>query len=394
MTVVLALLAMGAERFAYYGTRGSLYELAMRDGMPTSSLNAVVALLTVVGVLVGGVLAFALGPRLTGVVAGVLAAAGSVACVVLGAWGYALLAFGAGMFRIVPIAVILEELPSSGGRFRRVAAAVAFGGATVSLSAFGSALFSTVGVRLGASWVFGLSALPFLVAAALSGVLLARGPRKHRETDERVELVPGPSDDPYRGGPTVRIVRPLLEPGVLAALLFAHVLVSFVSVLPHAPLPYNTVLRTLDSLAAFAAAATLGAVFATGAARARSTRIFGAGLALLAVGVVFGVVTRQLGPLAALFGVVVTCGHAIVGTVGIAAFATRLPRRFGALGVAFWSLVPSGFVFVSRLLPALSSPDGRSSPMSVLVAAVGLLVGGVAVALLAFGGQLQPNEDP
>lgn len=391
--LALAVVAMGAERFAYYGTRASLYELTVRDGVPFASVYTAAAFLTALGVLVGGVLAFALGPRLTGVIGALMAAAGCVACVVVGVWGYALVAFGSGVFRVAPVAVMLEAIPSTGARFRRVAAAAATGYALVDVVAFASSVFAVARANLGVSWGFGLGAAPFGVAAVLCGALLWMGPRAHLQTDERLELTAGPTGDPYRGGPGSRVVGAApLDPGLLAALMGAHLIVSIVSALPYYPhaMPSGSLFRGLETLVAIAASVGLAAVLVTTPVRARSVHLFGVGLGVLAAGTVLRAV--PLAPVGALAQLVLAFGHSLVAALGVAAFATRAPRRLGALAVALWGLVPTWFGFVQRALPLSSASE--SPLMAVLVAALGLVAGAVAVGMLAFGARLQPSEDP
>ena len=394
--LALAVVAMGAERFAYYGTRASLYELTVRDGVPFASVYTAAAFFTALGVLVGGVLAFALGPRLAGVIGATLAAAGCLACVVFGVWGYALVALGSGVFRVAPVAVMLEAIPSTGARFRRVAAAAAAGYAVVDVVAFASSAFAMVRANLGVSWGFGLGAAPFGVAAVLCGALLWMGPRAHLQTDERLELTAGPAGDPYRGGPGSRVVGAApLDPGLLAALMGAHLIVSIVSALPYYPraLPSGSLFRGLETLVSIAASAGLAAVLVTTPVRARSAHLFGVGLAVLAAGTVLRAV--PLAPAGALAQLVLAFGHSLVAALGVAAFATRAPRRFGALAVALWALVPTWFGFALRALPSSSaSESGASAGLAAAVAALGLVAAAVALGMLVFGERLQPGDDP
>ena len=392
--LALAVAAMGAERFAYYGTRTSLYLLSSGDGVPLGGVYTVAALFTTVGVLVGGPLAYALGARLTGLVGALVAAAGCLACAGVGVWGYAAVAFGSGVFRVVPLAVMLEEVPPTGARFRRVAAAVATGYAVVDAAAFASTGFGTLGARLGVAWALGLAALPFAVAAALSGVLLGMGPRKHLQTDERLEIAAGPSGDPYRGGPAVHAVGGApLNPGLLVALLAANVVVSLASALPYYPraVPGGALFHALDALVSMTASVALGAVLATTALRARAAHLFGAALAVFAAGTVLRALP-PLGPLSVLFQLVLTVGHALVAALGVAAFAPRAPRRLGALAVALWALVPSGLGLLLRALPL--SRSAESPWMAAAVVALGLVAGAGAVGMVVFGERLQPGQDP
>ncbi len=72
---------------------------------------------------------------------------------------------------------------------------------------------------------------------------------------------------------------------------------------------------------------------------------------------------------------------------GLAAFASRFPKRVAPLAVAVWYFVSMGIPFMMGLVP----PHGYASVAAGLAAFVAL--GGAAL-LFAFGEQLQPELDP
>ncbi len=398
LAIALAALALGAERLAYYGSRSMTYPLSVMLGEARPTLSHVGTLAAICGVVVGGILGYALGPRLTGLLGAVVGVLGAVACVVApGLVGVALIGFGSGVCRPVPLAVIVEEVPASvPGRFRRVAASLAFAYVAVDVAGYSSSLFSTAATRFGLRPAFMLVGACFGVVAALAIVLLVLGPKRHLESDTRLEIVRGQDADPYRAAPTVRAAGPALPLALLGALLGAHLVEVVGTGVAYDPqragfgsASMMSIAFGLQTFISLAVTVALGLFYAVtdASARARSVYVFAGGMAATALFALLRIPASGFYPLVALLGFGVVAAQSVAGVVGLAAFASRFPRRAGPAAVAAWILVSMGVPFLMSLVPE----HGYAAVAAGLASLLALVGAGV---LAGLGKVVQPEEDP
>lgn len=379
----LTMLAIAIERFASFAAR--LPTHSFPDG---ASASRFVWAGTLVGLIIGALLAYARGGRFASLVGAGLAALFAMVCLAHpGTFAVTGLAVATGLFRLGPISVVAEEIPRGSGRFRRVAAASAFLIVASDLSSFLTSLVA--GVLLGSSGarpLLALATVAFLATAILTGLIWGLGARRFMAEDPlTMELVPGDAQDPYRGGPVVRTSASELPLSLVGAVFGFHLLEALTNGFRGAPLWAGA----FDGLGRFGgmsgfyggggllASALLGGLLARGVFRPRSTELFGTGALLFGLGALFA----ALGPHLAGATALSSAGALSVAFLGIGAFATAavwLPRRLVPVAYALWLAIPllvsNTLVPVHRVMPRLMSTGvGLLTSLACVAAGVALL---------------------
>ena len=409
--LALTLVAIGLSSAAVFST----FLEVSRRGEDSAAVARFFMLrhgLGMLGLVAGGAVALARGPRVTAVLGALVAAAGYLATAagapLLAGVGAA--AFGVGMLRPCPYVIGAEELgwddPSPAApaphRFAAVAAFAAAVGVAMNVG-------SELGSRLAVSIVNhgGGFALVYRSAGALlalSTALLAAVAVLGRAA--RGATAGAPAAGPYReaaqapaaGAPSSgRALRGL-------AVLFAlHVAYSIGSAFG-LPLPPPSLLVDVPDLGMgdVETLMTLGEVAVVGgsvvvfvillvAALKRSTqpplRLAGAGLVLFAAGAGLLAAGSSWAVLFAVGSVVAAAGGAAVSSVPIAYAAVGVRGRAATLVVAAWSC--AGYL-VSTLSSALGAVVGVR-PLLIVTAVLGLGAGG---GLLRYAKALHRQFDP
>jgi POT family proton-dependent oligopeptide transporter len=404
----MLVLAIGLERFAYYGTRsGMMIHLVTNEGMDTGEarrLYTTVTMLALFTPLLGGLLALGVGPRITAVAGAGLALVGYGLLVVGAPTALCLVvvALGAGIFRPCPWAIAAEELshetspsgaaqgdaPMSARRFAAVAAmaCVLYGsvnGAAAASSYVMGFLRNTSGPRA----VFAFAAFVMVLCLAISGVVFFFG----RTTDAKTASA---ALDPYRapGAAPLRVARPAtgLAFAGLALLLVIELPYSMASALSFYPVEMGQsgaglssatieLISLVNPLVVVVATVFAFALLLVATLQRWSTPpllLYGVGVLVFAV----GLVPLALGSSVALLllGITITAvGEALVAPIAMAYAALAAKGRPAALVVSVWILLSNAGSQISRVMSA----ERGFRPLLIVLAVILVVAGGATLAV-------------
>jgi len=405
--LALVLGALVLESFAFFATAMVLSLDMSHRGESTLAMGQLYTGrqgIVLLGIVAGGAVALALGPRVTAA-AGALVAAGGYLAMAAGApllVGMGAAAFGAGVLRPCPWVIAAEALAWDEGspaapaphRFAAVAAFAAAAHVAANVGGLlGPMLGGLLGNWMGFAVVYRSAGASMVLASALLAAAAVLGRAARGATGARAA-------GPYReAAPTAAVSAPsvgrVLEG--MAILLVPQAAYWVGSSLGLPPSSLDTKASTLGILLAlanvvgFCASVVVCAILA-GAPLGRGTKppllfcgagllVFASGLGLLAAGsssvVLFAVGSAVAG-----------AGGAAVSSVPIAYAAIAIRGRAATLFVAGWSVVGA---LVSPLSTGLGNLDGVRTPLLAVTAALCLSAG---VGLLRYGRQLHRYFDP
>ncbi len=393
----LLLAAIAVERFGYFGLSAFLAIDLNDQGASASSIGLTFTLLQVlsfVGIIAGGAVAYKLGPRATAVVGagiatlGHFALAGGLPTVVAAS----VIGLGAGVLRPCPVVAAADAFAWEDGdaepaphRFTAVVAFAIAMGCAVNIGGFiapitGAYLRSSMGRVIAES----ANGAVMIVAAALAGAAL------FLRSDSRGASSEGAAAGPYRKPPERPAHAQTVRASSIAgfALLMVPTLAYFAAISTRSPsiellsrqgmlwiLALNPAARFVTAIVAF--------VLLCFAVRERWTTpplfLYGIGAVVLALGLVPGAAADDSSVgLYAVSTVVMGAGSTFVDAVPMAYAALARRGRAATLVVAGW-LVATGSC--GRLLGALAALDVMRAPLLALFGLV-VLVAGVAFVVL------------
>ena len=240
LTLAMLVLAIGFERFAYYGARSIvILQLVVHEQMDAASASRFYSHITTFSLftpLLGGLLALGVGPRFTALTGASIAFVGygllavgapPTLCMVV-------IALGAGVFRPCPWAIAAEEVaqeaspagqgpaPMSARRFAAMSAVACVLYGTVNIGAALSFVMGWLRSRNGATTAFGFTAFLMLGCVGVTSVVVFLG------RSDKAKTASAPVD-PYRaiGAAALRAPRPA------AGLAFAGLALLLVIELPY-----------------------------------------------------------------------------------------------------------------------------------------------------------------
>jgi dipeptide/tripeptide permease len=391
----LVLLALGCERASYYGYRSFMF-MALRDmGQAFGSFSTMSALITIVGTLVAGGLAFVIGPRVIAV--------GALALSTLALMGIALLggstslfiiaAFANGLLRPCTYAYAAEAISREGDEAgfyapspRRFAATACF--ASIALVAinvgafFGPLIAGQMSSRFGYRLVAGLAMLGMLAAGALFGGSILADPMRPPPSDAN------PANTAYRTAPATAGppgAATSNAPLIALALAIPLAVSSFTSVFVNdretlAGMSYSVIMlgQTADVFVTIVAAACAAGLFLALTSKRSSTS--------LALFIGIGFIVAGLAPMFAFpgIGALAMLGHAVDALGEPLTFLVFVYAALSVRGPAR-TLVTGGAMIVQTLGSMVASPlSNAASPVVMLVlGALAMLVSGVVVLVFA-----------
>lgn len=399
--LVLALLAASLclERLSYYAMRSTLIMELRDQNIPMADIGSTYAAMgwiSLLATLIGGGLAFAVGPRVVAAIGALVAALGHFAVAAGGPSlaTVALVALGSGLLRPCPTAAAAEALSREEGDRatappspRRFAAVVAF--AVISYGSINVAgmlapfLGVTVHERLGASVSHLLSG-----GVAVLGALLAVGAALLGAFSSRPgEITAGPGG-PYRSAERREVAFSSSPGDALAglAILFAsgllYALGMMLSDAPPSLSPSAWIFSVNPLAVGFSSVGFFCVVLAATIGRWTTPPLhaYGAGLAFFGLGLVPIAVSSQSGDemVYALGAAMTGFGEVAVGAIGVAYAALAVPPRAAALAVAGWFGISNIVNAVGGLV--LGTMDAARTALLVVVA---LLCMGLGLALFA-----------
>jgi len=383
--VVLGLVvSVMLERAAFYGVRSALFpwmagDLGMDEGEAVEALHLAVTSVAFAPLL-GGVLALAVGPRVTLVVGAVVAALGYgvLAVTVAGPpiYGLSLVTIGAGLFRPAWLVALAREFAYPHGNRRTAVLLMAFVGIDLAtmLATIGALFVQNAG---GAGTVFGVGAgVSVLVAALTAGVVFMR---------KRV----GPKADvaTFGGRPEVGagVLLLLLLPCYLATGALDTLLSAARSDVSFESRRLLTLLGPVTTVAVTLIAAAVFFVAARKRARPLALPVIGGGLVVTALGVGVGSLADLESGLTALplVGVILMeVGEAVVVCVALARVAADTRPRTATMVLALFLVAPRGLGLL-----ALAAPDLTVTRIVAVAGAALTLLAGVG--RLVFAGRMQ-----
>ncbi|MDB4995459.1 MAG: hypothetical protein JWM74_2891, partial [Myxococcaceae bacterium] len=382
LTLAMLVLALGLERFAYYGTRsGLMIYLVSNEGMESGSARQLYTAVTVLALftpLLGGLLALGVGPRITAVAGAGLALVGygllvvgapSVLCLVA-------IAVGAGIFRACPWAIAAEELsheaspsgadqndaPRSARRFAAVAATACLLYASVNVAAASSS-FVTGWLRnaSGSRAVFAFVSFVMLLSLAITSLVAFLG----RSTAGKSMTAPA---DPYRarGAAPLRAARPTtgLAFAGLAMLLVVELPYSVASSLSFYPAEMAQggaglsratmdILTLVNPLVVIVATVLAFALLLVATLQRWSTPpllLYGAGVLVFAIGLVPLALAESSIALVLLGTAITAVGEALVAPIAISYAALAAKGRPATLVIAAWILLSNAGAQITRVM--------------------------------------------
>ncbi len=404
LTLILIALAVGAERFAYYGSRAFLSLDFHQAGQTYERIALAFTTITwasIAGMVIGGAIAYATGPRIVGAIGAGISALALVFLALTNspAAGFTLLGFGSGVFRFTPWAAaghaLATERDVNGIPFpsgRRFVAMAAFASSIYVMSNISAMIASPIlgAIRnMGGRGIsYGIAAVVALIAAALVGAseLVVRG-------DEAPAQANGPQapNDPYRGASQAKPIdsSPMatIASTGLAGLAILAIGEAFMSLgttfVGMPPLSVSsremTWLFSINPIVVILVNITLAIVFLVGASnRSRSVPLFlfACGTLVTGFGFLIAAAAQETGALVyALAQVVIGVGE-VAFPIGLAYAALSMRGRGLSLALAMFSATTSIVsASISPMNRAIAGNAGRIGLM--VVAGLGAIVCGV-----------------